>query len=64
MITCNELINGGDKNFKSFVEIPSWPEEDFDLMECKVFVIVPSSTNQTGMMTKCYQSDIFHSYVF
>ena len=44
MITRYGLISGGDRNFKSFVEIPSWPDEDFDLMECKVFATVSSST--------------------
>ena len=48
MITRNGLINGGgDRNFKSFVEIPLRP--DFDLVECKIFTIVSSST----MISSC-----------
>ena len=44
MIARNGLINGGDRNFKSFVEIPTRPDDDFDLMECIVLAIVSSST--------------------
>ena len=44
MIASNGLINAGDRNFKSFVEIPSRPDDDFDLMECTVFAIISSST--------------------
>ena len=42
-----------DRNFKSFVEVPSWPDDDFDLMECKVFA-TKSNWNDDKMLPVRY----------
>ena len=64
MTTRNGLINGGDRNFKSFVEIPSWPDEDFELMKCKVFTIISSSTKLNRNDDKMLPVRYFYSYDF